>query len=245
MQDRYVGDIGDFGKYLLLKNISVGMKLGVNWCYVNSDDNSKSNDGKHIRYLIGKSDLYYNSDKSLFCKLHKIVTPSNNLPRTIESVQKSEILPSDTQFFSEEIKSEQRFVWHDESLVRLDSCDIIFYDPDNGLEVKSKGILHEDSKKYVFFNEIRDTYNRGKAVVVYQHNNMNKSVCMQINERVTQLKNHLSIVSDDKIVVIKGNRRFYLIIKNKYDNQVVKKIESNIDKVDQFVNTNILKVIKQ
>ena len=32
MKDQYVGDIGDFGKVLLLKHLAqLGFKIGINW----------------------------------------------------------------------------------------------------------------------------------------------------------------------------------------------------------------------
>ena len=55
MQNRYVGDIGDFGKYHLLKTLCAGnntalaLSLGVVWYRV--PDENHNDDGKHIRYL--------------------------------------------------------------------------------------------------------------------------------------------------------------------------------------------------
>lgn len=59
LQNRYVGDVGDFGKYHLLKVLSQGqgtgegvsLSLGVVWYLV--PDESHNADGKHIRYLDG------------------------------------------------------------------------------------------------------------------------------------------------------------------------------------------------
>ena len=48
MQDKYVGDIGDFGKSSLLNAVSQGSLLGVAW-YKYPDETN--NDGKHIDYL--------------------------------------------------------------------------------------------------------------------------------------------------------------------------------------------------
>ena len=51
MQNRYVGDVGDFGKYALLRRIGkAGLSLGVNW-YLTPDESHNSN-GK---YTSGKS----------------------------------------------------------------------------------------------------------------------------------------------------------------------------------------------
>ena len=43
MQDMYAGDVGDYGKFHILRCLENKMKVGVNWYYVESDD---SDDGK-------------------------------------------------------------------------------------------------------------------------------------------------------------------------------------------------------
>lgn len=56
MQDRYAGDIGDFGKFALLKELErQELTVGVNWYKTepldsekNSDGSFKRDDGKHI-----------------------------------------------------------------------------------------------------------------------------------------------------------------------------------------------------
>jgi hypothetical protein len=49
VQNRYVGDVGDFGKYALLNALCCGsMRLGVAWC-LNSAEESNS-DGTFVRY---------------------------------------------------------------------------------------------------------------------------------------------------------------------------------------------------
>ena len=56
MQNRYTGDVGDFGKYGLLRALCLpegdrgpALRLGVVW-YLTSDE-SHNNDGRHIGYL--------------------------------------------------------------------------------------------------------------------------------------------------------------------------------------------------
>lgn len=50
MQNRYTGDIGDFGKLGLLRVLQEsGLTIGVNW-YLVPDENHNS-DGRHVQYL--------------------------------------------------------------------------------------------------------------------------------------------------------------------------------------------------
>jgi hypothetical protein len=52
MQDAYVGDVGDFGKYGLLNEIhrkSDGkIRLGINWYYVIEEEKKTGN----VRYIV-------------------------------------------------------------------------------------------------------------------------------------------------------------------------------------------------
>ena len=49
VQDRYVGDIGDFVKLALLRALSPGRSLGVGW-YLTPDE-AHTSDGRHTGYL--------------------------------------------------------------------------------------------------------------------------------------------------------------------------------------------------
>ena len=60
MKNQYVGDIGDYGKYGLLRFLSNrGIKIGINW-YLTEDD--KSSDGKFIEYLKKPADRVYDPE---------------------------------------------------------------------------------------------------------------------------------------------------------------------------------------
>jgi len=220
MQDRYVGDKGDFGKYLLLKNICKGnLRLGVNWCLVN--DEIDNNDGNYIGYLENDSNIYSKSDLELFMILKELVY---NSKRKVANIEQSKALPSNTLFFSETIPfGTRRFDWHSESLTQLAKSDIIFYDPDNGLEINSCGKLHQKAVKYVFFDEVRDTFHAGKSIIIYQHANRSKSLEDQIQLRIDQLTNCLPI-SDKDIMIVnlrQESSRFYIIIKQPIHSEAI------------------------
>ena len=60
MQDRYVGDIGDYGKLGLLRSLAAaGLLIGVNW-YRTPDENHNE-DGKFIQYLRTSGEGSYRS----------------------------------------------------------------------------------------------------------------------------------------------------------------------------------------
>ena len=52
---------------------------------------------------------------------------------------------------------------------KLSNCDIIFFDPDNGIETKSKNKGQRDSAKFIYWDEISDTFQSGHSTLIYQH----------------------------------------------------------------------------
>ncbi len=173
MQNRYVGDIGDFGKYALLRSLArTRLTLGVNW-YLTPDEKHNF-DGKHISYLQKNSYSVY--DDELYYILKNIV---DNNKRNVLSVQQSTILPGNTVFFDRilDLTGEPNYLkrgmlrqsWHNSALNTVKDCDIVFLDPDNGLQVKSVSLTVKKGNKYIGLNEIKDYYRLGKSIIFYNH----------------------------------------------------------------------------
>ena len=105
MQDRYIGDVGDFGKYGLLRWLCRGdehgseLRLGVLWYRFDEDDSTAGNDGGYIQYLSSNPPRLERSlgscDPDLFDKMLNIV----NDHRSIAAVEAQAILPAETVFF--------------------------------------------------------------------------------------------------------------------------------------------------
>ena len=173
MQDRYTGDIGDYAKYGLLRALANGRQLGVAW-YLFPDENHNY-DGRHIKYLHDR-DQWRGLDCELFDVLKRIVIDEQ---RSVDAVEKSDILGAATKFSGEivpvgELTPAQRRVrrgqWFEDVQTRLQGCDIVFADPDNG--------LYEDEKfkpgqakhwKRIPLSEARALAN-GRTAVIYHHN---------------------------------------------------------------------------
>lgn len=173
MQNRYVSDVGDFGKYGLLRTlVKTGLVLGVNWYLVPNE--SHNSDGKHTSYL--NDSAYNDCDEELRSILKEILSMNN---RNVESIKKSEIFPSNTVYFENILyfppsadwleRIEMRKYWHNAAMERMNNCDLIFLDPDNGLQVKSISIASKKGNKYLALNELQDYYSLGKSIVFYNH----------------------------------------------------------------------------
>src|ERR1700719_2248258 len=103
MQNRYVGDVGDYGKYALLRSLcgtdrTRPVRLGVAWCLF--PDEMLGNDGKHISYL--KDLKFAELDADLHAALAAIVSADQ---RNVSAIGEYGCLPATTVFFSQPIST--------------------------------------------------------------------------------------------------------------------------------------------
>ena len=165
MQDKYVADIGDFGKYGLLRTLA-GMEpsdepcycLGVVW-YLRPD--------MKLNYLSKPE--FHGYDETLFDHLRDMV---DGQTRTVREVEKIEILgevEQDVVFFSEPVPNRRtRGGWLLRALEKTEGARIVFLDPDNGLDLCEMEAKDQLSKKRVYLNEVRSFVERGQTVIIYQ-----------------------------------------------------------------------------
>jgi hypothetical protein len=173
MQNKYVGDFGDFGKYALLRYlVQTDLPLGVNW-YLTPDENH-SNDGKHTAYL--QNDRMAGYDDEVLSLLRYLVV---NQRRNTREIETSGILSTSTVYYScpldwtnvasGDSRSSYRRTWHEQALLAMKHCGLVFLDPDNGLQVKSVPLTNRKGNKYIGFHELQDYIQSGKSVVFYNH----------------------------------------------------------------------------
>ena len=213
MQDRYSGDIGDYGKFGLLRVLTKqGLRIGINWYKVdppdyerNAEGAYKQNDGKYRHY-----EEYSSCDSDLAAALMGI--PDDE--RSIATLQGKDLI-KDATYYDEPVPAdnEKRQEWFDASVKSLDSSDIIFMDPDNGLEVKSVHKGSPKSIKYVYYREVETYLIKGKSVVIYNHRCRKKRE-VYFTDIIGKLLEH-SKQARENIFVITFNRysvRDYFVI---------------------------------
>ena len=212
MQDRYTGDVGDFGKYGLLRQLcdlregdGEQLKLGVVWYRPNPElvTSETAPDGRHIAYLcpkqknVGKKQKreYRCCDPPLYDKLREIVKRGD---RRIEAVEKSGLLPG-AAFYGADVpgpmqgaRGEARIVdrrsWTECAWQATEGCDVVFLDPDNGLEPKTVPITRKMAPKYAYLEEVGKWVERGQSVVIYHHLGRNRAHAEQIEDWLKRLR---------------------------------------------------------
>ena len=165
MQDKYVGDVGDFGKYGLLRTLT-GMepqdepcyRLGVVW-YLRPDEK--------LNYLSQPE--FHAYDEELFDLLRNMVDAQT---RTVKEVRKSEIFGKDEKdvvFFSEPVPDRRtRGDWLLRALKKTEGAKIVFLDPDKGLPTREREAKPQRSRLHAYRSEVRQFVERGQTVVIYQ-----------------------------------------------------------------------------
>jgi hypothetical protein len=58
-------------------------------------------------------------------------------------------------------------------------CDLVFFDPDNGIETPSVARHSPKGGKYVFWEELLSFWERGQSLLIYHHLNRTASVAKQ------------------------------------------------------------------
>lgn len=170
MQNRYAGDIGDYGKIGLLRMFAdLGFKIGINW-YLTPDE-SHNEDGRITYYL--EQERFRKCDPALWDALRQIVHSGNRSVAALQSAQllQAKYYDKPLDFSSTTGKGERRALrsdWHKNALDMLHDCDLVFCDPDNGLIVPSAKDTKK-SNKFVLLEELVDFYQSGSSVIYYQH----------------------------------------------------------------------------
>lgn len=166
MKNQYFGDVNDYRKYGLLRLLSGYGQFRVGVCWMLTEDDGRT-DGKFISYL-DMPQLWRQYDPSLFDLLHKCVILDRG--RNVTLVESAQTLPG-AEFFNEVLTDQLSFRAEYFKRVRekFAACDLIFYDPDNGIERRSIAKGRRNSAKYVYWDEVVETFQTGHSVLVYQH----------------------------------------------------------------------------
>jgi len=165
MKNQYFGDINDYRKYGLIRSILDTYNFRLLMAWMLTPDDSRT-DGKFIDYL---SEPYWDCyDSILYKKLQDLIC-LNNI-RKVAFIEKTNLLPG-AKYFSRIVldSRKDRTAWFQELLFKANDADLVFLDPDNGIEVKSKPYGEKYSSKYLYWREISDLWEQGKSLLIYQH----------------------------------------------------------------------------
>lgn len=221
MQNRYTGDIGDFGKLGLLRVLQKeGLSIGVNWYLV--PDETHNGDGRHIQYLMNEN--VGQCDMTLWTELKHIVSSGD---RAVSALQKDSILKA--AFYSEPLdftgesrpgRAEKRKTWHNAALNLLRGTDVVFVDPDNGVLVPSaEGTRREN--KFVRTEELEAYYRGGSSVIYYQHKARKPDAFY--SEQHAHILRQINLIESDGLALKfkTTSQRYYFFIMQPYHREKI------------------------
>ncbi|MEI7767765.1 MAG: hypothetical protein WCJ97_10055 [Phycisphaerae bacterium] len=165
MKNQYFGDVNDYRKYGLLRALKVpgNLPLGVCWMLT---DNDGGRDGKKRDYLDNQ-EAYRHFDPPLYdwlCEHHDArqvgCIERSNPPLLGDAIFHAPILNNDRRDREDYFKT---------CGAAFQCCNLVFFDPDNGLEVPSVPKGREKSRKYVYWDEVGKAFSMGASMLIYQH----------------------------------------------------------------------------
>ena len=222
MQDNYIGDIGDYGKYGFLREVCAeGLSLFVNWYRVIPTKKGKQDDGKFISYLLNPQ-KYRTYDPDLFDAIKHIVIADED--RRIARIEQAQLFQA--TFFTKELKDRKE--WHRQALEQAKGADVVFLDPDNGLETIRMHRKNCAKSKHVKWEELKDYYEQGQNVILYQHRSQGdtKEACI---EKIMHFQNEYLMADSVRLLEFpKYTNRFYFIFLHQKDAPAFKKICSRM-----------------
>ena len=217
MKNQYIGDIGDYGKYSMLRFFSfLDIKIGINW-YLCPDDGRK--DGNHTEYLHDERMRIY--DPEVYDMLKQLAFQPD---KHIQLVENSGILDGmvfyhellDLEAVHWSMRAEKRKIWHQGGLTALRDADLIFADPDNSLTTTKKPSA-KDAQKFILPEEITDYFQMGKDIVYYHHRSR-KNEAGWMEEKV-QIKKYLPDACLLALALHRWSYRVYIFVihKSRFD----------------------------
>jgi len=182
MKDRYAADVGDFGKFGLLRALcslrglpGSRLRLGVVW--YRTLDEVASRDGEILNYTReDRRNEFRDCDPDLYDVLVQLVRAGR---RSLREVERSGILGPSTRYYARLLsydaipgkaeRVETRSRWFRGALRTTEGCQVVFLDPDNGVAPTSVALHHRLAPKYVYDHELQPFIRRRQSLIVYHH----------------------------------------------------------------------------
>ncbi len=241
MQNRYVGDVGDFGKFGLLRFLSgetaqddlERLRLGVIWYLV--PDEHHNADGRHIGFLEPtESNIrrYGRCDRDLWARLGHLV---GHNARCVRSVELAEILPPDTLYYGRmlctpdappDVRQAVHHHWFGNAARAVRAAELVYVDPDNGIARNDNQRFRQQGPKYVYLDHLRTLWDRGQSLVIYHHIGRNAAAAEQVQEYTDFLVEGLGLERPPKRLLFRRGtaRCFFVVIQERHRDAIIPRI---------------------
>jgi hypothetical protein len=165
VKNQYFGDVNDYRKYGLLRALQSNGEGRLLVAWMLTPDDGGHDGGK--RSYLDQADEWRLHDPELFEGLSASLASA---AAAVSLIEGTTLLPR-ASYHSRIVPEgrDEREIWFRELLAEAQRADLVFLDPDNGIEVKSVPIGRPKSSKYVSWSEITELWNVGCSLLIYQH----------------------------------------------------------------------------
>lgn len=166
MKHQYFGDVNDYAKYGILRSLQDGTKIATSVCWALTPDNERT-DGSRTSYLADPA-TWQHYDPDLYFELRRAIRGGGE--RSLTALESSKLLDR-CRFWRELLPTDRssRSSFLARYLSFSSGADLVFLDPDNGIEVKSSPIGSPGSSRYIYLDELRQVWDKGHSILIYQH----------------------------------------------------------------------------
>lgn len=143
-------------------------------------------DGGKLAYLK-QPDRFRHFDPELFDILaHAAGEPER---RRLQTIEESGAIPNATYHNDMPPQATaERAAYIAECGAKFADADLVFFDPDNGIEALTAKLGRKAALKYVFLDEVATFYGDGKSVLIYQHFPMMKPKQQFVADTLARLR---------------------------------------------------------
>lgn len=230
VKNQYFGDINDYRKYGLIRLLSDKEHLPTAVCWMLTQNDERC-DGRITKYLT-TPETHRNYDPPLFDYLKRAV-----LDRKLKNVKAAQHIDCLHQCrFHDEILSDDaanRALYFKKFAKISKGCNLVFFDPDNGIEVKSKPYGRSDSSKYLYWREVVEFFIKGYSLLIYQHfprKNRKQFIDTLVNEASRK-------IDSKEIFSFQTPRVLFLLFAQERD---LKSIRKSTEKIHEIWGNEIL-----
>ena len=210
MKHQYFGDIYDYLKYALLRQLSRRGQVSTAICWMLTKYD-ETREGHRIHYLR-EPEKWSQFDPVVFGYLQRHVLERG--VRNVKTLESSRLLPN-SRFYTDPFTDDPtgRHQYFEKFLEFARGTGLAFFDPDNGIEIKSVKYGRKSSSKYLYWREIEQSYAHGYTLLIYQH------LPPKPREQfIDALASKFSSVSDASVVYsISTPRVAFLVVPQKCD----------------------------
>jgi len=220
MKNQYFGDVNDYQKYGLLRLLAEGGRRRILVCWMLTSDDSGS-DGRRLSYLENPG-TWRSFDPQLFDSLRRAVGTGD---RRLEVVREKNLIPGG-MYFEKPLRGNSRGEYFKELHQQCRSAELIFFDPDNGMQVPSVPTRSPKADKYLFWEEAKDLFTSGRSLLVYQH-------FPRVNRRryIREMSRRFSInVGAPRIVTFRTSSVVYFLCINSAQVEAYRRIADKVSR---------------